>query len=205
MCSVGETLTDFLAGRQFPDWVTTMTRQYHRLDAGQRRRADPRRRQRPVRRARLRGGLHRGHRERRRRRARTGAPLLWRTQGRVHRPAGADQHRAREQLSATGGSQRSGAPREHGVALARLDRGEPNDLARGIGARSGPHGGPPGSSHPTQASQVEPVEQHLITYPITAAHPGPPAKAGPGSGGRARAFDAGGPPKPADREASLRP
>ena len=58
-------------------------------------RADPRRRQRAVRRARLRRGLGRGHRERRRRHPRARAPLLRRPQGGLHRAARAARRPAR--------------------------------------------------------------------------------------------------------------
>src|SRR4051794_825734 len=50
-------------------------------------RADPRCRQRAVRRARVRRGLDRGHRELRRRHPRARAPLLRRPQGRLRRTA----------------------------------------------------------------------------------------------------------------------
>ena len=98
-------------------------------------RPDPRRRQRAVRRARLRRGLDRGHRERRRRHPRARAPLLRRSQGRLHRPAGAPRRPARGTTPAARGPQRPGARGRHRVALARLDRSQPHDLARHDRAR----------------------------------------------------------------------
>ena len=100
-------------------------------------RADPRRRQRAVRRARLRRGLDRGHRQLSRRHPRARAPLLRRSQGGLHRAARAARRPARGRAPAAERSQRSCARGGFRLTLAGLDRGEPNDLARDDGTRRG--------------------------------------------------------------------
>ena len=100
-------------------------------------RTDPRRGQRAVRRAQLRRGLDRGHRQLRRRHARARAPLLRRPQGGLHRAARAARRRARATTPAARGPQRPRARGRQRVALARLDRAEPHDLARHARPRRG--------------------------------------------------------------------
>ena len=92
-------------------------------------RTDPRSRERPVRGARLRRGLDRGHRELRRGHARAPAPLPSAAAGSLHalleRLGALREERLRRRWAAARG--RAWPTR---FALARLDRGEPHDLAR---------------------------------------------------------------------------
>ena len=98
-------------------------------------RRDPRRSQPVVRRARLRRGLDRGHRELGRRHPRTRAPLLRWAQGGLCRSARAARRRTRGTTTATGRPQLSCAGGGSRVALAGLDRGQPHDMARHHRAR----------------------------------------------------------------------
>ena len=81
--------------------------------------------------------LGRGHRARRWGHARAGAPLLRRPQGCLHRAGGTARRPPRGRAAAARRSQRSRASGGHGVTLAGLDRGEPNDLPRHDRTRRG--------------------------------------------------------------------
>ena len=111
---------------RLPSWPRPRTTASTPPSAG----PDPRRRERAVRRARLRRGLDRGHRKRRRRHPRARAPLLRRPQGRLHRAARATRRPTRRTTPSAHGPQRPGATGRHRLTLARLDRGQPHDLAR---------------------------------------------------------------------------